>query len=275
MSSLSIAHSIILGVVEGITEFLPISSTGHLIVTERILKLASTDSLDAYTVIIQIGAIAAVLGLYRRRIGEILQGLIGKSVTGRRLLIALIVAFLPAGLVGFALNKKIDAHLLNPTTVAVAWIVGGALLLYLAPRLRPSRKGAALESLTLRQAGIIGVAQVLSLIPGTSRSLVTIVAAVLVGLSISAAVEFSFLLGLITLTAATAYKLLKDGGTVFNDYGTTAPIVGIVVAGISAFIAVRTFVSFLRNRSLSGFGYYRIGVGILTLILLGTNAIAR
>ncbi len=275
MSSLSIAHSIILGVVEGITEFLPISSTGHLIVTERILKLASTDSLDAYTVIIQIGAIAAVLGLYRRRIGEILQGLIGKSVSGRRLLIALIVAFLPAGLVGFALNKTIDAHLLNPTTVAVAWIVGGALLLFLAPRLRPSRKGSALESLTIGQAGIIGVAQVLSLVPGTSRSLVTIVAAVLVGLSISAAVEFSFLLGLLTLTAATTFKLLKDGGSVFHDYGTTAPIVGIVVAGISAFIAVRTLVSFLRTRSLSGFGYYRIGIGILTLILLGTNAIAR
>jgi undecaprenyl-diphosphatase len=274
MSSLSIAHSVILGLVEGITEFLPISSTGHLIITERLLDLPQTEALDAYTVIIQIGAIAAVLGLYRHRIVELFRGLIGQSAQGRRLLIAIIVAFLPAGVVGAGLSKKIDAHLLNPTTVAIAWIVGGIILLVLLPRLRPG-KGSPLESLTLRQAGIVGGAQVLALIPGTSRSLVTIIAAVVVGLSIGAAVEFSFLLGLLTLTAATAFKLVKNGSSVFHDYGTATPLLGVVVAGLAAFVAVRTFVALLKTRSMGVFGWYRIAAGVVTIILLASHTISK
>ena len=222
MSGLSTVHAVVLGLVEGVTEFLPISSTGHLIVAERLLKLPSSEALDAYTVIIQIGAIAAVVGLYWQRMVSLLQGLLGRSPEGRRLLLALIVAFLPAGIVGAALSKKIDAHLLNPRTVVVAWIVGGAILLKVAPLLhgygRP--RGTKLEALTARQAGIIGEAQILALIPGTSRSLVTIIAAVLVGLSLAAAVEFSFLLGLVTLTAATVFKLVKKWGRVHRLRGS-------------------------------------------------------
>ena len=277
MSGLSIVHAVVLGVVEGVTEFLPVSSTGHLIVVERLLKLPSSEALDAYTVIIQIGAIAAVIGLYRQRILSLSRGLLGRSVEGRRLLLSLTVAFLPAGVVGAALSKKIDAHLLNPRTVAVAWIVGGAILLYLAPLLdgygRP--RGPKLEALTLRQAAIIGGAQTLALIPGTSRSLVTILAAVLVGLSLAAAVEFSFLLGLVTLTAATVFKLVKNGGAVFTDYGVATPVVGIVVAGISAFVAVRTFVAFLKTRNLAGFGWYRLAAGAVTIVLLFSNTISH
>ena len=275
MSGLSMVHAVVLGLVEGVTEFLPISSTGHLIVAERLMKLPGSEALDAYTVIIQIGAIAAVIGLYWQRMVSLLQGLLGRSQEGRRLLLALIVAFLPAGIVGAALSKKIDAHLLNPRTVVVAWIVGGAILLKVAPLLHGSGRprGPKLEARTARQAGIIGEAQILALIPGTSRSLVTIIAAVLVGLSLAAAVEFSFLLGLMTLTAVTVFKLVKNGGAVFTDYGVAAPMVGIVVAGTSAFIAVRTFVAFLKTRNLAGFGWYRIGIALATIMFLATKTI--
>jgi undecaprenyl-diphosphatase len=277
MADLTFVRAAVLGLVEGITEYLPVSSTGHLVIAERLMGLPTTgeagEALDAYTVIIQLGAIAAVAAVSWGRIKELFAGLRGRSVDGRRLRINLIVAFIPAAIAGVLFNDAIDEHLLKPSPIAVAWIVGGVVILLLASRLRPGASGAALDSMTTRQALIIGAAQAVALIPGTSRSLVTIVAAILVGLSISAAVEFSFLLGLATLSAATLFKLASDGGTVIDTFGIAKPLVGIIVAAVSAWIAVRSFVAFLKTRSLSGFGWYRIAAGVVAFGLIAAGTI--
>jgi undecaprenyl-diphosphatase len=272
-------QAVVLGVIEGVTEYLPVSSTGHLVVAERLMNLPKDAknadakvALDAYTVIIQFGAILAVLVIYRRRVGQVIQGLFGKSESGRQLLLCLVAAFVPAAVVGLALSNKIDEHLLNPGAVAAAWIVGGIVILALYKRLSPANRGGKpLESLTVKTAFFIGCAQSLALWPGTSRSLVTIVAAVLLGMSLVAAVEFSFLLGLLTLTAATGLSVLKHGKLVHDTYGTTAPLIGIVFAGIAAALAVGTFVKFLSRRDLKGFGFYRIAAGVVTLVLMATT----
>ncbi len=276
-TDLPLWKAIVLGLVEGITEYLPISSTGHLLVIGHLLGLGDISgdqkvALDAYSVIIQFGAIAAVLVISWRRVLSVLNGLIGRDAVGQKLLIALVLAFIPAAVIGKGGDSLINEKLLKPWPVVIAWIVGGVLMLVLWPNLK-DRQGAALETITPKQALIIGVAQTAALWPGTSRSFVTILAALLVGLSLSAAVEFSFLLGLMTLTAASAYSFATDGSTVFDTYGTTAPIVGILVAAISAFIAVKFMVSALQKFGLRPYGWYRIGAGVLTAGLLLGNVI--
>lgn len=270
------AKAVVLGLVEGITEFLPISSTGHLHVAEQLLNVGKTsttkDATDSYTVIIQVGAILAVLLISWRRVVEVFQGLIGKSEPGRRLLLALLAAFVPAAVIGVALDKTIEKHLLKTAPIAAAWIVGGLVILALRSRRQGAHSvGRALESITPKEALIIGVAQSLALWPGVSRSLVTILAALLIGLGLSAAVEFSFLLGLLTLGAATAYKLLKDGSLVFDTFGKTSPLIGIVVAFGSAAVAVRWMIGYLNRKELTVFAYYRIVVGVVTLGLMATT----
>lgn len=283
---LSAGDAVVLGLVEGLTEYLPVSSTGHLVVTERLLKIVpkggldqkSKDALDSYTVIIQLGAILAVLVIFWKRIVEIVQGLLGKSPGGRQLLIGLVIAFIPAAVFGKAFEHVITDHLLKPLPVAEAWLIGGAVIFafirWFGPTHRDGR-GAALETITMKQAAIIGGAQILALLPGTSRSLVTILAALLVGLSLQAAVEFSFLLGLLTLSAATGYELLKNGSTVHEVYGATTPLIGIVVAAVAAVAAVKWMVGYLERHDLTLFGYYRIAIGILTLIFIGTKVIGK
>ncbi len=264
-----------LGVVEGISEYLPISSTGHLLVAEELLGLrdgtaSSKEALDHYTVIIQFGAILAVLVLYRQRVISIFEGLFGRSESGRRLLIASIVAFIPAAVIGKGGESIISDRLLQPWPIVAAWIVGGVIILVVWPRIK-DRGGEPLDHITYRQAGLIGIAQAFALWPGTSRSFVTILGGLLVGLSLSAAVEFSFLLGLLTLTAATAYTALGHGSEVIDEFGVGTPLIGIVVAAISAFLAVRFMVSYLNRGGLAGFGWYRIVVGIVVAGFLVGN----
>jgi undecaprenyl-diphosphatase len=278
---MSAFDAVVLGLVEGITEFLPVSSTGHLVVAEHLLGLDTTGdaqkTLDSYTIIIQFGAILAVIALYRRRILDVLKGIIGRSESGRRMALALIVAFLPAGIVGLLLGNVIDDHLLKPIPVAIAWIIGGIIVLLVALPLHPlgprSRHGKGLDEITLRIALIIGLCQAVALWPGVSRSLVTIVAGTFAGLTLGAAVEFSFLLGLGTLTAATGLELVKHGSDVVDAYGKVTPLIGIVVAGLAAWAAVRTLVAYLSHRDLSPFGWYRIGIGVITIILVITGVI--
>jgi undecaprenyl-diphosphatase len=275
---LSIWKAIVLGLVEGVTEYLPVSSTGHLLIAGRLLGLGDASgtaktALDGYAVIIQVGAIAAVLVISWRRVLSILNGLIGKDAVGRKLLMALIVAFIPAAVIGKGGDSLISERLLQPWPVVAAWIVGGIVMLMLWPRLK-DRPGAALETITTKQALIIGLAQTAALWPGTSRSFVTILGALLVGLSLSAAVEFSFLLGLLTLTAASAYTALTDGSVVVDTYGVATPLIGIAVAAVSAFIAVRFMVAALNKGGLAPYGWYRIGAGVITAVLLATNVIA-
>ncbi len=277
-TSLTVGKAAILGLVEGITEYLPISSTGHLLVTARILGLPETgsagDALKAYEIAIQSGAILAVLGLYRLRFVGMIDGVRGRSAEGRRLLIALLIAFVPAAVVGVIGEKVIKDVLFGVGPVIVAWVVGGVAILVLVARgvLTPVR-GEALERLTSRDALIIGGAQVIAMWPGTSRSLVTIVAALLLGYSMAAAIEFSFLLGVITLGAATAYSVLKDGSLMLDSFGAGTLLVGLVVAFLAAVVSVRWMVTYLQRHTLAVFGWYRLAIAAVALILIATNAI--
>jgi undecaprenyl-diphosphatase len=277
-AGLSVADAIVLGVVEGVTEYLPVSSTGHLVVTERLLDLGGTgpsdEAIDSYTVIIQFGAILAVIALYRRRVGELLAGLAGKDPIGRRVLVAVLAAFVPAAVVGLIGNAFIDDHLLEPVPIAAAWIVGGLAILLLSGRLRRALTiGTTLDNITMHQAIVVGMFQALALWPGSSRSLVTIVGAVFAGMTLGAAVEFSFLLGLVTLSAATVFAAAKDGSSVIETYGLATPLIGMIAALVSALIAVRAFIAYLNRRDLRIFGWYRVVIGALTLVLVATNVI--
>jgi undecaprenyl-diphosphatase len=277
-TSLSSAKAVVLGLVEGVTEFLPISSTGHLLITARILDLPSKgkagDAMKSYEIAIQFGAILAVLALYRRRVGVMVEGLVGRSLEGRRLLTALAVAFVPAAIVGVIGDKVIKDVLFGTWPVLTAWIVGGAAIIALSRsgRLSPAG-GRALDTLTVRDGGIIGLAQVLALWPGTSRSLVTIVAALLLGASMAAAIEFSFLLGLLTLTAATGYEAVKSGHLMVDTFGIAVPLLGLFVAFVAAVVSIRWMISYLNRHDLAVFGWYRIGVAAVVIVLLASGAI--
>ncbi|MGZ4795625.1 MAG: undecaprenyl-diphosphate phosphatase [Acidimicrobiia bacterium] len=276
--SLTAGRAALLGLVEGITEYLPVSSTGHLLVTSRILGLPDSgkagDALKSYEIAIQSGAILAVLGLYRHRFATMIEGITGRSDEGRRLLLALLVAFVPAAIVGVVGEKVIKDVLFGVPPVIAAWIVGGIAILVLVRRGVISRPGGkALETLTNRDALVIGAAQVVAMWPGTSRSLVTIVAALLLGFSMLAAIEFSFLLGVVTLGAATAYSVVKDGKLMVDTFGIATPLLGLAVAFVAAVISVRWMVGYLQRHSLSVFGWYRLAVAALAIGVLATHAI--
>lgn len=250
-------QALILGLVEGLTEYLPVSSTGHLLIAQRVLGIPATEAANAYAIVIQAGAIVAVLGLYRRRVGELALGLVGKHALGRQLLIALLVAFVPAAVLGFLFDDAIERLLFGPWPIVAAWAAGGVLLLAIGGRLR-GRPGVELTQLTVRAAFWIGLAQCAALWPGVSRSMATILGGVALGLSLAAAVEFSFLLGLLTLGAATAYKLLSSGDVLLQSYGPLPLLVGFAAAWVSAVLAVRWMVEWLNRRGLAIFGWWRL-----------------
>jgi undecaprenyl-diphosphatase len=261
--------AIVLGAVEGLTEFLPVSSTGHLLVTQRLLDLDTGAAADAYVVAIQLGAILAVVALYRHRLAQIVRGVFGRDDDGRRLAGRLLVAFAPAAVVGIVLGDTVKDHLFGPWPIVAAWVVGGVFLLWW----HPVPGTTAITALPLRSAAIIGGVQLLAFWPGTSRSLVTIAAALAVGMTMAAAVEFSFLLGLLTLGAATALDLLKDGPEIVDDYGLRTPLLGALVGFVTALVAVRWLVSYLRTRPLTIFGWYRLGIAAVTVVLIAVGAI--
>ena len=272
-AGLGIVDAVILGLVEGATEFLPVSSTGHLLVAQRTLGLGGTTSqdraLDAYAICIQGGAILAVVALYRRRIGDLANGALGRSTEGRRLLAALVVAFAPAALLGLLLADTIKSALFGVGPVAAAWLVGGIVIL-VAQRGGWTAGGPIdLDSIRPGHALVIGVAQALALWPGVSRSLVTIMAALLVGCTIRAAVEFSFLLGLVTLSAASGYEIVRSGGEIVRTFGVITPAVGLVVATVAAVLSIRWLVRWVEVRGLATFGYYRVAIGVAGLVIAG------
>jgi undecaprenyl-diphosphatase len=277
-NALSVGQAILFGLVEGLTEFLPISSTGHLLVLARILDVGqhgkAEDAIKSYEIAIQAGAILAVAGLYRHRFLTMIEGVSGKSEDGRRVLVGVVIAFVPAAIVGVIFESVIKDVLFGVGPVLVAWVVGGILILVLSRNgvLAP-KGGRVLEQLTPRHALIIGAAQVAALWPGTSRSLVTIVAALLLGYSMAAAVEFSFLLGFLTLGAATAYQVLKDGQTMIDAFGWFTPLVGLVAAFVAAVVSIKWMVGYLQRHDLSIFGWYRLAIAALVGVLLLTNAI--
>jgi len=273
---LSVVSALILGLVEGLTEYLPISSTGHLLVTEELLDLGGTPeadlALDTYAICIQAGAIAAVLVLYRSRVGQMADGIRGRDEEGRQLVIAILTAFVPTVIIALALQNVVRDALFGPGPIAAAWIIGGLAILAVPRLLRDRLKSGELSDLTIVHAAWIGVAQAIALWPGVSRSLVTIAAALAVGLSLRAAVEFSFLLGLITLGAATAYEALSNGSNLVDTFGLMTPAIGLMMAFLSAVAAVRWMVTWLEERSFAVFGWYRIaaGAGLIGLMAAGS-----
>ncbi len=270
-------HAIILGLVEGLTEYLPVSSTGHLLVTQRLLGIDSSDTADAFAICIQVGAILAVLGLYFSRVRQMALGWLGRDPEGFRLGLNILVAFMPAAIVGLILEKPIKKYLFGGDAwgmwpIVAAWFVGGVAILAVSAwqSRRPDKavvKQTLLE-LTWRGALVIGLIQCVAMWPGVSRSLVTIVGGLVVGLSLPAAVEFSFLLGLLTLTAATAYDGIKHGSEMFSEYGSTQILLGLFAAWISAVIAVKWMVSYLKKNGLAIFGYYRIALAAVVAVAI-------
>lgn len=276
-------QAIILGLVEGITEYLPVSSTGHLILAAAFLKLddpAVKSSVDAFNIVIQGGAILAVLGLYFPRVLSMLRGLCGKDKAGLRLAINLLIAFLPAAILGVLLDDWISSKLFSPGPVIAALVVGGvymiALDIWRKKKFPPvaadtPQPGLDINDLTPAKALFIGLMQCIAMWPGTSRSMMTITGGVMAGLRPARAAEFSFLLGLPTLGGACCYKLLKnlkeasDTGTpnLFEKLGWTPVILGMLVAAISAALAVKWLVGFLNKHGLTPFGIYRILLGAL------------
>jgi undecaprenyl-diphosphatase len=275
---LSFVKAAILGLVEGVTEFLPISSTGHLLVTERLLDIgrdpSTKDAADTYTITIQAGAILAVLVCYWSRFVQMFRGITGRDERGRNVALATVVAFVPAAFAGVAFERPIKDRLFGTWPVVVAWAVGGVAILLFARSLHHrGRAGVALEAITMRRALAVGVAQCFALWPGTSRSLVTILAALVVGLHVAAAVEFSFLLGLLTLGAATAYDAVQHGGEMVDAFGLLHPFVGFVVAFVSAVAAVRWMVVYLQHHGLEIFGWYRLAAAGAALALLALGVL--
>lgn len=274
---LTIFQAIVLGLVEGLTEYLPVSSTGHLLVTNELLGLndtqASEDAINTYAICIQLGAIIAVFFLYWERIRQMIDGLLGRSEEGRQILIAVIIAFTFTAVIGLSLDDIVKENLFGVAPIAGAWIVGGLVILGLSRTGWFDKTTKQLGDLTWQNAVVIGVIQAVALWPGVSRSMITIIAAVLVGLSLRAAVEFSFLLGLITLSAATAFEGLQGGEELVDTFGIGTPAIGLVVAFIAAIASVKWMVSWLNDKGFEVFGWYRIAIGILAFVLLATNTI--
>jgi undecaprenyl-diphosphatase len=278
-------QAFILGVIEGITEYLPISSTGHLLVAQHVMGIGTATATekaaaDTFAICIQGGAILAVLGLYMKRVLQMFRGILGKDPAGLKLFIMLVAGFLPAAVIGLAFNDMIEEKLFGMWPVIIAWVVGGVLILGTAwwrKRNPLAGQGKDLLEMSLKMALVIGLLQCVAMWPGTSRSLMTIVGGLLVGLSVSAAVEFSFLLGVLTLTAATAKKAVWKvegldpaydvwfGGTklMWDTYGALPLAIGIIAAAVSAAIAVKWLVSYLQSHGLSVFGWYRIALGVV------------
>jgi undecaprenyl-diphosphatase len=269
---LSLADAILLGIVEGLTEFLPVSSTGHLLVVSDLIGFGqggAESAADTYAIAIQFGAIIAVLALYRSRVWSMARGALGRDDDGRSVLLVLAAGFLPAAFVGLVLGDTVKQWLFGPVPVTIAWALGGLVILVWMPR-----GGAlALHQLPVRSALIVGVAQVVSLWPGVSRSLVTLLAGLALGLSVAAAVEFSFLLGLVTLSAATLYDVARNGGEMFEMFGVATPVVGLVAAFVTAVVAMRWMVAWLSTRSLAIFGWYRLSIAAVASVLLLTGAL--
>lgn len=267
---MEIWQALVLGLVEGLTEFLPVSSTGHLLVAQRLLGLPDDEAANAFAIAIQLGAIVAVLGLYRRRIGTMAEGVIGRSPEGARLARLVLVAFLPAAVLGLLFDDLIESYLFGPWPIVAAWAAGGLVMVALSVR-PPSREGKGLDALDARGALLVGLAQCLAMWPGVSRSFAAILGGLLVGLSMTAAVEMSFLLGLVTLGAATAYKIVGHGGEMLAAYGPIPLAVGFVAALISAALSVEFMVRWLEKRTMAVFAGWRLlaAAAVSALVLQG------
>lgn len=261
MDPLLLLKALILGVVEGLTEFLPISSTGHLILAGDLLDF-NDERGKLFEIVIQSGAILAVVWEYRARIAGVITGL-GKNRLANRLVLNLAIAFMPLAVLGLLFKKVIEAHLFQPVPVALAFIVGAFVILW-AERRQHTVTIETVDDIRPLDALKLGLAQALALIPGTSRSGATIIGGLFFGLSRKAATEFSFFLAIPTLFAATAYNLYKERALLnADDLGMWA--VGFVSAFVSAFLCVRWLLRFISSHDFTPFAWYRLAFGFVVL----------
>ena len=275
MDILLLVKAAIMGVVEGLTEFLPISSTGHLILAGSLIGFTG-EKAKSFEIIIQAGAILAVCWEYRARLTGVLTGLTSDP-KAQRFVINLFIAFLPAAVLGLLFAKKIKAVLFTPVPVAMAFIVGGLIILWVERRIAQGKAAPAriesVDQMTPLDALKIGFCQAFALVPGTSRSGATIIGGMLFGMSRKAATEFSFFLAIPTLFAATVYSLYKERENLFvSDIPMLA--VGLIVSFISAFLCVRWLLRFISSHTFVGFAWYRIAFGIVVLITAYTGMVA-
>ncbi len=261
--------AVVLGVVEGLTEFLPVSSTGHLIVAGHLLGYTG-EVANTFEIAIQLGAILSVLFYYRNKITRLVTHS-ATDANARRLLFGLGLAFLPAAAVGLLTHRWIKAHLFNTTTVAGALIGGGVLILFIE-RFHPSSRTRTLEATTWRQALGVGVAQCAALFPGISRSGATIMGGLLAGMDRTTATEYSFFLAIPTMTAATLYDLVKNV-SLFTRHDLALLAVGFSVSFFVALLVIHGLLSYVKRHTFAPFAYYRIAVGLLVLAWVWTGGL--
>ena len=272
---LSLFQTIVIAIVEGLTEFLPVSSTGHMIITQHILGVESTDFVKAFTFIIQFGAILSVVCLYWKNFFRLNHTPMPENCTPVKRFLhkydfywKLLVAFIPAAVLGLLFSDMIDAMLESVTVVAVMLIAGGIFMLFCD---KIFGNGSEKTVLTEKRAFFIGLFQCISMIPGVSRSMATIVGGMAQKLTRKKAAEFSFFLAVPTMFAATAYKLLQlflDGGTEILVQNMPALIIGNIVAFVVAMLAIKFFINFVTKYGFKAFGWYRIIIGVLIIIML-------
>lgn len=259
---MEVLKAIVLGILEGVTEFLPISSTGHLILANQWIAFEESFT-KVFDIAVQLGAILAVVVVYWKRLWPIVHGKLDRAILV--LWSKIFVAVIPALLLGALFGSAIKAALFSPIIVALALIVGGIALMFIEWR-RHTEHIKSVEKMSYTTAFIIGIVQCLALIPGTSRSAATIIGALFLGVARPAAAEFSFLLAIPTLVAATAFSLMKDGGALTSaDIGTL--LIGAVAAFLSAYAVIRAFLRYIQTKNFLPFAYYRIILGLVMLCI--------
>ena len=278
MGDMNLLQVVIIAIVEGLTEFLPVSSTGHMIIAQNVLGVESTDFVKAFTFIIQFGAILSVVVLYWKRFFRLNREPLPEGTPALRRLLhrfdfywKLLVAFIPAAVLGLLFSDMIDAMLESVMVVAIMLVVGGVFMLFCD---KLFGNGSEQTKMTERRAFMVGLFQCISMIPGVSRSMATIVGGMAQKLTRKAAAEFSFFLAVPTMFAATVYKMYKlfsDGGTEIIMNNLTALVVGNVVAFVVAMLAIKFFISYVTKYGFKAFGWYRIIVGLAILALLFTG----
>ena len=275
---MDLLQTIVIAIVEGLTEFLPVSSTGHMIIAQKLLNVESTTFVKSFTFIIQFGAILSVVVLYWKRFFQLNSTPAPEGCSGIRKMLhvydfywKLLVAFIPAAVLGLLFNDLIDEMLERAEVVAVMLVLGGVFMLFCD---RIFNKGSENTRLTERRAFMVGLFQCISMIPGVSRSMATIVGGMQQRLTRKAAAEFSFFLAVPTMFAATVYKMykiFKEGGTQMIMDNMATLIVGNVVAFIVAMLAIKFFIAYVTKYGFKAFGWYRIIVGAVILIWLCTG----
>lgn len=261
MDLLLILNTIIMGIVEGVTEFLPVSSTGHLIITGDVLNFLDKEKRDVFEIMIQLGAILAVVWQYRTKVLHVATHL--QEPTSRQLVINLFIAFLPLAIIGLAFHSQIKALLFNPKSVAIALIIGGFIILWVEKNL-PKITVHAVDDMDWKQAVKVGFAQAIALIPGASRAASTIIGGMIFGLSRTAATEFSFFLAIPVMFAATIYDLYKSRNLLAAD-DVLIFLIGFVTAFIAALIVIKALTRYIASHDFTIFAWYRIGFGALVL----------